>query len=276
MSPPHEALARVASTAEPFRPPLDERHGRYRLSFARGARELERVFRLRYDVFNVELGEGLRSSEETGLDRDRFDAQCHHLIVRDEASDAVIGTYRLQVRAMADAGEGFYSAGEFDLAPLAVVDACIELGRACIAAEHRNRTVLFLLWRGLAAYARWNDKRYFFGCSSLTSRDPDAGLALYDELERDGLVHESLHIEPLPHYACVPRAAPGSVRAPPVPVPSVPTLFRTYLRYGARVLGMPALDREFGTVDFLTLLDLAALEPRTLELFAAGLPRRMP
>lgn len=269
MSVPHEARARIASTSDSFRPPLDERHGRYRLSFARSARELERVFRLRYEVFNVELGEGLRSSAESGLDRDRFDAQCHHLIVRDEPSDTVIGTYRLQVQAMADAGEGFYSAGEFDLAPLTIAGASVELGRACIAAEHRNRMVLFFLWRGLVAYARWNDKRYFFGCSSLTSQDPDAGLALYDELERDGLVHASLRVEPLPHYACIPRVAPGSRRAPPVP-----TLFRTYLRYGARVLGMPALDREFGTVDFLTLLDLAALDPRTLELFAAGLPRR--
>ena len=36
-------------------------------------------------------------------------------------------------------------------------------------------------------------------------------------------------------------------------------LLRAYLTVGAQICGPPALDAEFGAIDFLTLLDLAAL-----------------
>ena len=38
-----------------------------------------------------------------------------------------------------------------------------------------------------------------------------------------------------------------------------PKLLRAYLSIGAKICGPPAIDREFGTIDFLTLLDLQAL-----------------
>ena len=40
------------------------------------------------------------------------------------------------------------------------------------------------------------------------------------------------------------------------------------------VLGPPAIDRDFGTIDFLTLLDSAAMEPRLFRLFSADVPER--
>ena len=47
----------------------------------------------------------------------------------------------------------------------------------------------------------------------------------------------------------------------------LPSLFRTYLRYGTLVCGPPAIDREFKTIDFLVLLDSEALDPRSRALF---------
>jgi putative hemolysin len=44
-----------------------------------------------------------------------------------------------------------------------------------------------------------------------------------------------------------------------LPGPPPPKLLRTYLSIGAKICGPPAIDREFGTIDFLTLLDLHAL-----------------
>ena len=44
------------------------REGRYRVTFARTRADLERVLRLRFEVFNRELGEGLSESWLTGLD----------------------------------------------------------------------------------------------------------------------------------------------------------------------------------------------------------------
>lgn len=251
-------------------PPVDEVHGRYRLRFATRNADVESVCRLRFQVFNLELNEGSAESYQSGLDRDAFDDQCHHMLVEDaEHEGLVLGTYRLQVAEMAERGRGWYSATEFDLsrAPRATLAVSMELGRACVDREHRNRAVLYLLWRGLAAYALWNGRRYYFGCSSLTSQDEPLGLSLFEELRRDGKVGGDLPAEPLPEFRCAPPAA--GVLPPP---PKVPTLFSTYLRHGARVCGPPAIDRAFGTIDFLTVLDLADMPERTFRSFAEGLP----
>lgn len=245
-------------------PPLDERLGRYRLRFARDTTELARVQELRFEVFNVELGEGLAESWRTRRDADRFDAHCDHLLVEDTrgAGEArTIGTYRLQTAARARAGAGFYSAGEFALEtlPADVLEGAVELGRACVAREHRNGRVLWLLWRGLAAYARFHGKRFFFGCSSLTGDDPALGLAAWRWLDERGHMHPRHRVEPLEDYRC--RAGEAEIGARTV---AIPKLFATYLRYGAHLLGPPALDREFRTLDFLTLLDLAEVAPSLL------------
>ena len=92
---------------------IDE--GRYVVRFARDSRDLEAIQRLRFEVFNIELGEGLDESFDTGLDRDRFDPYTHHLIIADCATEKVVGTYRMQTGEMAREFEGFYSADEFRL-----------------------------------------------------------------------------------------------------------------------------------------------------------------
>ena len=239
-------------------------HGRYILRFARDRGQLERILRLRYQVFNLELGEGLDESKSTGLDRDRFDAGCHHLMVVDRTSGDIVGTYRLQTSAMATSHCGFYSDGEFDLGamPEEMRARSVELGRACISLSHRNRQVLFLLWRGLAAYVVHNQARYFFGCSSLTSQDPRDGQAMLELLTARGDAHPSLVVPPRQGFECI--VEPGCKTLPEVEIPS---LFRTYLRYGAKVCGPPAMDREFKTIDFFMLFDLSALDARTYRLF---------
>ena len=110
----------------------------YRLGFARTPAELEAVQKLRYEVFNLELGEGLDESHETGLDHDRFDPICHHLMIVDRKTDAVIGTYRMQTGEMALQHEGFYTADEFDLArmPEELRLNAVETGRACVHCRH--------------------------------------------------------------------------------------------------------------------------------------------
>jgi putative hemolysin len=260
--------AAKARPRQGFRPTLDESHAGYRVRFASDEPDRERLFRMRFEVFNLELGEGLAESTATGLDRDPFDEQCDHLIVEEVASGRAVGTYRLQVAEMAHAGRGFYSATEFDLdaLPPGVLDDSVELGRACIERPHRNKKVLFLLWRGLAAYALWNGRNYFLGCSSLTSQDPQEGLRCYDHLVREGLVHPDVHVPPLSGYACV----VDGHRDTGQPY-ELPALFGTYLRYGAKLCGPPAIDRYFGTIDFLTLLDLRRTPARVFGMFFAGL-----
>lgn len=242
-------------------PDLDETQGPYRLRFARTERQLEAVQRLRFQVFNLELGEGLAESFATGRDEDIFDAQCQHLMVEERSTGQTVGTYRLQVAESALDGAGFYSAGEFELGTLPdrSLHESIELGRACVAREHRSKRVLYLLWRGLVDYMLHNGKRSFFGCSSLTCQDPALGLRCHRQLARAGHVHPDYRVQPHPELRC--EASAREIEGPPV---EIPTLFRIYLRHGAWVLGPPALDRQFGTIDFLTYLVIDDRHLRTL------------
>ena len=99
-------------------PQVEIEDGKYLVRFARTLEEIEAALKLRFEIFNLELGEGLASSFQTGRDRDQFDATCHHLIVLDKETDRVVGTYRLQTLEMVGSAERFYSSGEFDLTRL--------------------------------------------------------------------------------------------------------------------------------------------------------------
>lgn len=238
--------------------------GRYLARFAHSPEDVDAVLRLRFEVFNLELGEGLSSSFETGRDSDRFDGACHHLMVEDRSTEEVVGTYRLQAAARASDREGLYSATVFDFGamPSAVTEQAVETGRACIANGHRNTIVLFLLWKGLAHYVAANRLRFLFGCCSLTSQDPREGWGAMGWLATHGHLHPEIRLTPMAGYAC-----PESEEPLPLEEIRLPRLFRTYLRHGATVCSGPAIDRGFKTIDFLALLDVAILSERQVRIF---------
>lgn len=228
---------------------------RYRLKVTSELESLREAQKLRYCVFNLELGEGLASSEKNGLDVDPFDDQCDHLIIEDRETGKIIGTYRLQTGAMAKTGKGYYSAQEFDFSPYECIRSqVLELGRACVHADHRNRAVLDLLWRGIARYALNRGSRYLLGCSSLTSQRPEDGWSSYQQISRQCLAPVNLRTQPIGQYIMPrPRATLKFVK--------IPKLFAAYLGVGAWVAGPPALDRNFKTIDFLTILDVENMTP---------------
>lgn len=178
---------------------------RYAARLARNPAEVDAALRLRFEVFNIELREGLDASFATGRDEDRFDGTCDHLIVIARATGAVVGTYRLRTPEMTNGdAAGFYCAGEFALEnlPPAVLTASLEIGRACIRREHRNTHVLFLLWKGLAAYTEMNNKRYLFGCCSLTSQDEHDGWMAARMLKRENHFHPDFFVAPREEHRC--------------------------------------------------------------------------
>jgi putative hemolysin len=239
----------------------------YGLRLATTPDDLRAAQRLRYDVFNVELGEGLPQSVATGLDADVFDPVCDHLLVCERETGTVVGTYRLQTGHAAGAsGLGYYSAREFDFAPFeSARGEIVELGRACVALEHRNQSVLGLLWRGIARYSKDRGARYLVGCSSLTSQSPAEGLAAYAQLAGKYLAPPAWRTRPLADWRCEPaEGQSGSVNVPSV---KIPRLMLAYLAVGATICGEPAIDREFKTIDFLTLVDLQAMPARVLRKF---------
>jgi len=234
---------------------------RYTLHLAFEPAQVKAAQRLRFEVFNLEMGEGLAASLATGLDEDPFDAVCEHLLVIETASGAVVGTYRMQTGTNAAAHLGYYSAREFDFQPFeAARGEIVELGRACVAVAHRNQSVLGLLWRGIARYAQSQKARYLVGCSSLTSQDEDQGMRTYAELAGRCLAPIEWRTVPLEGWKC--RAGNGATEVVPVP-----RLMSAYLAAGAKICGEPALDREFGTIDFLTWMDLQSMPARVLRKF---------
>jgi putative hemolysin len=248
--------------------------GKYRLRLAESIEDRDAACRLRFKVFNIEMGEGLESSYQTGLDTDKFDLFCEHLLVEDKATHRIVGTYRMQSGEIAARNLGYYSEQEFHFAPYEPLRAGIlELGRASIDREHRTPEVLTLLWRGIAQYATDMGLRYLVGCSSLNSQDPSEGWRMYRQLE-NYRVSPEFATEPTVAYAC-PTEPEGAATQPsdsPVPTPpKVPKLLRTYLAIGARICAAPAWDREFGTIDFLTLLDLKMISTSARNHFLAPL-----
>lgn len=225
----------------------------YTVRLACDAADLRAAQALRFQVFNLELKEGLSQSHLSGLDEDPFDAFCDHLIVEHQPTGQVVGTYRLQTGSRAATGLGYYCALEF---AFQVYDPwraeMVELGRACVHEMHRNLVVLGLLWKGIADYALERGARYLIGCSSLNSQDPAVGASAYSELCRKHLAPWNWQTRPLPQYDCPMRI----LAEEPV---KIPKLLRAYLSMGAKICGPPALDREFRTIDFLTLVDLDTL-----------------
>jgi putative hemolysin len=173
----------------------------YALRLARDAADIEAAQRLRFEVFNLELNEGLDAAYLSGRDADQFDECCDHLLVEEARTGAVVGTYRLQTGQLAAANHGYYSAQEFDFDPYEPIRCeTVELGRACVHKGHRKLAVLNLLWRGIAVYAVERKARYLIGCSSLASQDAAAGPAMYEALRAKHLVDEQLRTEPVGDY----------------------------------------------------------------------------
>lgn len=245
-------------------PAFDVRSGAYRARFALNEADLRNAQTLRYEVFNLELAEGLDYSHIEGRDADQYDAGCHHLLVIEQATGTVIGTYRMQTADMAAAHCGFYSKDEFDLSALpdAFLNNAVELGRACVARDHRNGRVLYLLWRGLIRYLAQSRKRYFFGCSSITSQDPNDAARVLAYLRENGHLHPILHVSPKPGFEILPAAEPDPV-AEDI---KIPRLMHLYLTYSSKICGTPAIDRQFKTIDFFTVFDQCAVSEKTQRL----------
>lgn len=238
----------------------------FEVKIATSAREIEEAQRLRFQVFNVELNKGLRSSFERGLDIDEFDSYCDHLIVRELKSGEVVGTYRLLRGERARKHIGFYSEKEFDLSRIKKLDGeLMELGRSCARKDFRDRSLIPLMWEAIAEQVRTYNVRYLFGCGSLYSTEIAAVSDMFSLLKTDYYAAETYRVYPLDHcrFEGLRDDAPLDDRQ--ALFQKLPSLIKGYLRIGALVCGPPALDAKFGTADFFLLLDFAGLKEEYLK-----------
>ncbi|MBF0557828.1 MAG: GNAT family N-acetyltransferase [Nitrospirae bacterium] len=236
------------------------RNGHFVVKLAEYLEELENALRLRFDVFNTELNEGLKSSYLTGLDRDSYDDYCDHLIVIDTRINKVVGTYRLMLGYVAENNIGFYSEGEFDIASVKTIRGeKLELGRSCVHRDYRNAGVINLLWAGIARYMEIYNVRHLFGCASLHTSDPAEVGMVYSYMNTFHRAGEEFTVSPLRKCG---KIGVTEIADQKTAFGKLPPLIKGYLRLGALICGEPAYDDVFGTTDLFLLLDTDKLISR--------------
>lgn len=210
--------------------------------------------RLRYRVFAGELGARL-PTRIPGVDHDIYDPYCEHLVVRNEDSGEVVGTYRILAPENARRIGGYYSENEFDLTRLNHLrPRLVEIGRSCVHPDYRNGATIALLWGGLARYMRERGHEYLIGCASISMADGGhTAASLYNRLaaQRAPLEYRVFPRCPLPL-----AALRGDMPA------EAPPLIKGYLRAGAWICGEPAWDPDFNTADLPILLPMSRTDAR--------------
>ena len=231
------------------------RSGTLGVRIATTAAEIDAAQALRYRIFYEEMGAHPDdATRATGRDRDRFDAVADHLLVVDHAigpgPEGVVGTYRLIRSQAARKAGGFYSADEYELgAVIAFPGEVMELGRSCVDLAHRNRAVMQLLWRGIAAYVFRHRIGLMFGCASLPGTDPDALATELTYLHAHHLAPPELRPRAVAsRYVEMRRRDPATI-APLRALAALPPLIKGYLRLGGFVGDGAVIDSQFNTVD---------------------------
>ena len=244
---------------------------------ASGADEIEACQRLRYRVFYEELGASPHGDGAARhIDSDRFDPICDHLVVVQAqdpvSSDAIaledgelIGTYRLLRQDVAEANGGFYTQGEFDIAPLIAAHPelrFLELGRSCVLEPFRTKPVVELLWQGIWNYVRAHDMHVMLGCASLEGTDPAAHALALSFLAENAAPPPEWHVRALADRYVEMRRIPAAEIDQRRALKDLPPLIKGYLRLGCYIGEGAVIDHQFNTTDVLIILPVSAINAR--------------
>ncbi len=246
----------IAPTVQPSK----AKRPAFKIEWASSSAEVKEAQRLRYKVFAEEMGANLAQNGE-GLDVDEFDAYCDHLLIRDQDTLKVVGTYRVLPPHKAQEIGRLYSDSEFDLSRLDHLrPKLVELGRSCVHQDYRSGAVIMSLWSGLAQYMLKNGYEIMLGCASIPMADGGHFAAsLYNSLGSDQMAPTEFHAFPRLPLPLDKLNGGLDVDAPP--------LIKGYLKLGAKICSAPAWDPDFNTADLLTMLRLSDINPRYAKHF---------
>jgi putative hemolysin len=233
---------------------------RFVIKTAENHDELAKVLRLRYEVFYREL---LEKRQILGMDIDKFDFSCDHLIIIDKKTDTFIGTYRLISSLFTNK---FYSETEFNLQNIVALSGTkLELGRACVHRDYRNGSSIALLWRGITEYMKETGTKYMFGCSSVKTTDKQNIAAIYKNLSNNYLASQVCLVTPkrkfkIKDFDVLTNSV--SKEAEDGAVEKIPPLIKSYLNMGGLICGEPAYDKKFKCADLFTLFNIDSLSDK--------------
>lgn len=229
------------------------------VAWARHLDDVRAAQRLRYQVFAEEMGARLPTTVP-GHDIDLFDDYCEHLLVRDEATQEVIGTYRVLTPVQARRVGSTYSDTEFDLTRLrSLRNRMVELGRSCVHPDHRHGGVVMVLWAALGEFMVRNQLDTMIGCASIPMMqggvfNGDVAASIWRQAREQYLAPIEFQVRP--RLALPLDSLNDRLQVEP------PALIKGYLRLGTKVLGAPAWDPDFNTADLPLMMRFEDLHPR--------------
>lgn len=274
---------RVAAAQAMAGAPSYVRQGSLEVRLARSFKEIKAAQRLRYQIFYGEMhAKPDWRMKMTKRDIDPYDAVCDHLLVIDHdrpKSKRVVGTYRLLRQEVAQAHDGFYSAGEFDLSPLLSERfkeqmgegrQLLELGRSCVHQDYRANSTINMLWKGIAEYLKEHNIAYMFGCASFEGTDPADFKEAFAYLYHNYLVAEDFKVKALDKLHVEMNTVAEADLDVRLARRALPPLIKGYLRIGCFIGDGAVVDKQFGTTDVFILLPVERIAKRYSKHYDVG------
>jgi putative hemolysin len=259
--------------------------GNLEVRLARTRGDLRRAQKLRYEVFYEEM-DAIPNAKTmiSRRDRDAYDAICDHLLVVDRGKmipgsrlwhrrPRVVGTYRVLRQEIAERYGGFYTQGEYDIAPLLSARSkdykFMELGRSCVLKPYRNRRTVELLWHGIWAYVREHGVDVMIGCASFPGVDPSQHALPLSFLHHHALAPKEWRVRAHDKLYVDMNMMPAEDIDMKTALKAMPPLIKGYLRLGAYFGDGAVIDRQFGTTDVLVILPVEAIDSKYFGHFGA-------
>lgn len=205
-----------------------------------------------------------------GLDQDRFDEMCSHVLIHDRHSGDLVCCFRLMRLEGGTDLEISYSAQFYDLAGLRNFPGrMVELGRFCIHPDWQDPDILRVAWGAMTAFVDAHRVELLFGCSSFAGTETGRYLDAFAMLKQRHLAPKRwlprVKAPDVFRFAARLRRNPDAREA----MLRMPPLLRTYLMMGGWVSDHAVVDRQMNTLHVFTGLEIDAIPASRKRLLRA-------
>lgn len=224
-------------------------------------KRINQVFKLRYKEMIREYNP---NAPLDGIDFDEYDKYCDHLVVIDEITDEVVGTYRLIKREhVKSLNDKFLLEEEFDISGLKNRKV-LEVGRACVASDYRSGGVIMMLWKGSLQYAIANGMDFMVGTASFHGTDVEPYRKQLAYLTKKYLSTEKAFAINNVYDILNDKIEFNEDEE----FKNLPPLVKGYLRMGSKIGQNAYIDYDFCSVDVLIITDIENMDPRYKQRFS--------
>ncbi len=234
--------------------------GRYQARLAKSQADISAAQKLRQRCFR---------GDQPGLDADRFDGLCHHVLIEDGKGQLVC-CFRLLPLQSGGEIEQSYSAQHYELSALNTFRGpMVEMGRFCIDPDYSDPDILRVAWGAMTRFVDNNNVELLFGCSSFHGTEADSYLDAFALLKERHLAPKrwlpKVKSPNVFRFTKRLRRKPDARRA----MTGMPPLLRSYLAMGGWVSDHAVVDRDLGTLHVFTGLEIRAIPPARKRLLRA-------